>query len=163
MLKLNKSDKAVPGKSLAGFKINEDIEKFLPLVEHYFVNEEWTIDIQNSNRSVTLYEFPNREDFYIYFHDPEVELYFCNRKLVHILAGKGYEGELFEGNVKIGSQIREIKQDLILDEAEEVHYLMSVSGKLLDGICFMAGGYEVEEDPEAIITQVKVFKTEMLY
>ena len=99
MLKLNKSDKAVPGKSLAGFKINEDIEKFLPLVEHYVVNEEWTIDIQNSNRSVTLYEFPNREDFYIYFHDPEVELYFCNRKLVHILAGKGYEGELFEGNV----------------------------------------------------------------
>lgn len=163
MLKLNKSDKAVPGKSLAGFKINEDIEKFLPLVEHYVVNEEWTIDIQNSNRSVTLYEFPNREDFYIYFHDPEVELYFCNRKLVHILAGKGYEGELFEGNVKIGSQISEIKQDLILDEAEEVHYLMSVSGKLLDGIYFMAGGYEVEEDPEAIITQVKVFKTEMLY
>lgn len=163
MLKLNKSDKAVPGKSLAGFKINEDIEKFLPLVEHYVVNEEWTIDIQNSNRSVTLYEFPNREDFYIYFHDPEVELYFCNRKLVHILAGKGYEGELFEGNVKIGSQISEIKQDLILDEAEEVHYLMSLSGKLLDGICFMAGGYEVEEDPEAIITQVKVFKTEMLY
>lgn len=28
---------------------------------------------------------------------------------------------------------------------------------------FLAGGYEVEEDPEAIITQVKVFKTEMLY
>ena len=64
-------------------------------------------------------------------------------------------GEIFKG-VKIGSKISEIKNQLYLDDTEDVHYLVE-NGERIEGIMFFAGGLEVEEDPDAIIEEVKIY------
>ncbi len=160
MCKLDIYAKAELGKSLAGFTLGEKLEDFLHYVDKIVDGniEEWTVDLALDNTGVLLYEIPNNNGHTIYFSEPQLELRFAKTgTLCVIIAGEGYKGDIFEGGVKIGSRISDINHDLILDDTEDVHYLSDDKGQFIDGIYFVAGGLEVEEDPNAIIEEVRVY------
>ena len=165
MSKLDIYAKAKIGKSLAGFTLGEKLQNFLHYVDKTVDgNEEsWTVDLVLDNTGILLYELPNKNGHKIYFSEPQLELGFTNTgTLCVIIAGKGYKGDIFEGGVKIGSRISDINHDLVLDDTEDVHYLSDNKGQFIDGIYFVAGGLEVEEDPEAIIEEVRVYNYNLI-
>ena len=157
--------KAKVGKSLAGLTLGNKLESFLPYVDKT-VNgnvKEWTVDLALDNTGVLLYKIPNENGHIIYFSEPQLELGFTNTgTLCAIIAGKGYKGDIFEGGVKIGSRISDINHALVLDDTEDVHYLADDKGQFIEGIYFVAGGLELEEDPDAIIEEVRVYNYNLI-
>ena len=43
-----------------------------------------------------------------------------------------------------------------------MHYLADNEGRFIDGIYFVAGGLEVEEDPDSIIEEVRVYNYNLI-
>lgn len=157
--------KAEIGKSLAGFTLGEKLRNFLHYVDKTVDGniEEWTVDLALDNTGVLLYEIPNNNGYTIYFSEPKLELGFTEKEtLCVIIAGAGYKGDIFEGNIKIGSRIADINHALVLDDTEDVHYLADNEGRFIDGIYFVAGGLEVEEDPDSIIEEVRVYNYNLI-
>lgn len=151
--------KAEIGKSLAGFQLGEKLESFLPYVDRVIKGNDvpWTVYLALDNEGILLYEIENNNGYKIYFSNPELEFGFTKRgTLCHIIARKGYKGEIFKGGITIGSSIGDINHPLILDNAEDVHYLAN-EDKIIEGIYYFAGGLEVEEDPGSIIEEVSVY------
>lgn len=160
MSKLDIYAKVEIGRSLAGFTLGEKLQNFLHYIDRTVDgNEEpWTVDLALDNTGILLYELPNKNGHKIYFSEPKLELGFNkNGTLCVIIAGAGYKGDIFEGNIKIGSRIADINHALVLDDTEDVHYLADNEGRFIDGIYFVAGGLEVEEDPDSIIEEVRVY------
>jgi len=146
------------GKSLAGVQLGSNLSMFSPYIDTIVDGNEvpWTIMIEQNNNGKLLYKMPNNNGFIIYVSTPKLELGFTGKEnLYYIRAGVGYMGEIFK-DVKIGSKISEIKHELYLDDTEDVHYLVE-NGKRIEGIILFAGGLEVEEDPDAIIEEVKIY------
>ncbi|WP_413520384.1 hypothetical protein [Psychrobacter glacincola] len=160
MCKINIYGKAEIGKGIAGIEFGNRIEEFLPLVKTIVDGNKtpWTTDIFRDNESVLMYIVPNNNGNIIYFSEPELELGFNEQgNLDVIIAGKGYKGEVFEGGVKIGSRIGDINHPLILDDTEDVHYLVDKDGEVIHGIYFVADGLEVDDDPDQKIQEVRVY------
>lgn len=146
------------GKSLAGLQLGSNLSIFLPYIDTVIDGEDvpWTVMIEQNNNGKLLYKIPDNNGFIVYVNMPKLELGFTEKgNLYYIRAGVGYIGEIFKG-VKIGSKISEIKNQLYLDDTEDVHYLVE-NGERIEGIMFFAGGLEVEEDPDAIIEEVKIY------
>ena len=157
--------KAEIGKSLAGFTLGEKLESFLHFIDKTVDGnvKEWTVDLALDNTGVLLFEIPNNNGYIIYFSEPKLELGFTEKgTLCDISAGAGYKGDVFEGNIKIGSRIGDVDHALALDDAEDIHYLADNEGKFIEGIYFVAGGLEVEEDPESIIEEVSVYNYNLI-
>ena len=157
--------KAEIGKSLAGFTLGEKLQSFLHFIDKTVDGnvKEWTVDLALDNTGVLLYEIPNNNGYIIYFSEPKLELGFTEKgTLCDISAGAGYKCDIFEGNIKIGSRIRDIDHALVLDDAEDIHYLADNEGKFIEGMYFVAGGLEVEEDPESIIEEVSVYNYNLI-
>ena len=157
--------KAEIGKSLAGFTLGEKLESFLPSVDQIVDGNEvpWTVYLALENTGVLLYEIQNKNGYIIYFSDPELTLGFTEQgTLCVIIASTGYQGEIFEGGIKIGSRIGDIDHALVLDDSEDVHYLADDKGQIIEGIYFVAGGLELEEDPESIIEEVKIYNNNLI-
>ena len=160
MSKLDIYAKAEIGESLAGFTLGEKLQNFLHYVDKTVDGniEEWTVDLALDNPGVLLYEIPNTNGYTIYFSKPKLELGFTEKgTLCVIIAGAGYKGDIFEGNVKIGSRIADIARSLVLDDTEDVHYLMDGDGEVIHGIYFVADGLEVDDDPDQKIQEVRVY------
>ncbi len=152
--------KAEIGKSLAGFTLGEKLESFLPYVDQIVDGnvKEWTVDLALDNTGVLLFEIPNNNGYIIYFSEPKLELGFTEKgTLCDISAGAGYKGDIFESNITIGSRIGDIYHALVLDDAEDIHYLADNEGQIIEGIYFVAGGLELEEDPDSIIEEVGIY------
>lgn len=159
MKKLDIYAPAIIGKSLAGFNLGDDLSDFLSLIDTTIDGKHvtWTIDLAHDNQGILLYQLPSNEGYYVYFKTGNIELLFNeNQKLCHIIAGEGYQGNIFE-NVKIGNDITAINHNLILDDAEDVHYLIYKNGEVINGIYFVADGLEISEYPNQTITEIKVF------
>lgn len=157
--------KAEIGKSLAGFKLGEKLESFLPYVDQSVDGNKvpWTVYLALDNTGVLLYEIPNKNGHIIYFSEPRLELGFTEEGILcAIIAGTGYQGEIFEGGIKVGSRIGDIDHALVLDDTEDVHYLADDKGRFIEGIYFVAGGLELEEDPDAIIEEVRVYNYNLI-
>ena len=152
--------KAEIGKSLAGFTLGEKLEIFLPYVDQSVDGNKvpWTVYLALENTGVLLYEIQNKNGYIIYFSDPELTLGFTEQgTLCVIIASTGYQGEIFEGGIKIGSRIGDIDHALVLDDTEDAHYLADDKGQFIDGIFFLAGGEEVIDNPDATIGVVRVY------
>ncbi|MGP5118954.1 hypothetical protein [Psychrobacter alimentarius] len=157
--------KAEIGKSLAGFTLGEKLESFLHFIDKTVDGnvKEWTVDLALDNTGVLLFEIPNNNGYIIYFSNPKLEFSFNKQgTLCIIIAGTGYQGEIFEGGIKIGSRIGDIDHALVLDDTEDVHYLADEKGHFIEGIYFVAGGLELEEDPDAIIEEVRVYNYNLI-
>lgn len=157
--------KAKVGKSLAGLTLGNKLESFLPYVDKT-VNgnvKEWTVDLALDNTGVLLFEIPNNNGYRIYFSDLQLEFVFDKQGTLYIIiAGTGYQGEIFKGGIEIGSRIGDIDHALVLDDTEDVHYLADDKGQFIEGIYFVAGGLELEEDPDAIIEEVRVYNYNLI-
>ncbi|MGP9689027.1 hypothetical protein ACT3TH_07695 [Psychrobacter sp. AOP22-C1-C5] len=157
--------KAEIGKSLAGFTLGDKLESFLPYVDQSVDGNKvpWTVYLALDNTGVLLFEIPNNNGYIIYFLEPKLELGFTEKgTLCDISAGAGYKGDIFEGNIKIGSRIGDIDHALVLDDAEDIHYLADNEGQIIEGIYFVAGGLELEENPDAIIEEVRVYNYNLI-
>ena len=155
---INIKEKVEIGKSLGGLKLGSKLSIFLPYIDMIVDGNEvpWTTAIEKNNNGTLLYKIPNNNGFIIYVNKPNLELGFTTKEnLFCIRAGAGYIGEIFK-NVAIGNKISEIKNELYLDDTEDVHYLAE-NGKRIEGIMFFAGGLAVEDDPDAIIEEVEVY------
>ena len=166
MSKLDVYAKAEIGKSLAGFKLGEKLEKFMFLVDKVVSGDkiEWNVDLVRKNGGILLYEWSSNYGggYSIFFKNPKLELNFSKNGLLRFIqVGEGYEGEIFEGGIKIGSRIADINHDLFLDDTEDVHYLVDNKGQFIEGIFFVAGGEEVIENPDAIIEGVRVYNHDL--
>ena len=147
------------GKSLAGVKLGSKLSLFLHDIDNIVDGDvtPWVVDIEQNNFGKLLYKLPNNNGFIIYVNAPKLEFGFTeNENLYYIRAGSGYVGDIYKGGVKIGSKLSEINHKLYLDDTEDVHFLVE-NGNLVDGIMFFAGGLDIEEDPEAIIDEVKIY------
>ncbi len=141
MGKLNIYAKAEIGKSLAGFTLGQKLQSFLHYVDKTVDGniEEWNVNLVLNNKGVLLYKWSLNygEGYSIFFKYPELELSFSkNGSLSFIQIGEGYEGEIFEGGIKLGSRIADINHDLVLDDTEDVHYLADDEGNFIEGIFF---------------------------
>lgn len=159
--------KAEIGKSLAGFTLGEKLESFLPYVDQSIDGNKvpWNVDLVNNNEGVLLYKWGSSygNGYAIFFKNPTLELSFSEQgALIFIQAGKGYQGEIFEGGIKIGSRIGDIDHALVLDDTEDVHYLADDKGQFIEGIFFFAGGSELEEDPDSIIEEVRIYNYNLI-
>jgi len=153
------------GKSLAGFTLGEKLESFLHFIDKTVDGniKEWTVDLALDNTGVLLYEIQNKNGYTIYFSDPKLELGFTEQGILCvIIAGAGYQGEIFEGGIKIGSRIGDIDHALVLDDTEDIHYLADNEGQFIEGIYFVAGGLELEEDPDSIIEEVRIYNYNLI-
>lgn len=151
--------KAEIGKSLAGLELGSKLSMYLPYVDTIVDGNEtpWSVHIQLNNTGRLLYKLPDNKGAILYINRPKLELIFNeNEILVSIRASYGYLGEVFEGGIKIGSRIGDIKHPLILDDTEDVHYLAN-GEDIIEGILFFAGGLEVDEDPDSLIEEVRVY------
>ena len=165
MAHLDTHVKAEIGKSLAGFTLGEKPESFLHFIDKTVDGniKEWTVDLALDNTGVLLFEIPNNNGYRIYFSDPQLEFVFNKRGTLYIIiAGTGCQGEIFEGGIKIGSRIGDIDHALVLDDTEDVHYLADDKGQFIEGIYFVAGGLKLEEDPDAIIEEVRVYNYNLI-
>ena len=154
--------KAEVSKSLAGFALGEKLQSFLHYVDESIDGNKvpWNVDLVNNNEGVLLYKWgsPYGNGYAIFFKNPTLELSFSEHgTLIFIEVGEGYQGEIFEGGIKIGSRIGDIDHALVLDDSEDVHYLADSAGKFMDGILFFAGGEEVMDNPDATIEAVRVY------
>ena len=154
--------KAEIGKSLAGFTLGEKLESFLPYVDQTIDGNKvpWNVDLVNNNEGVLLYKWGSSygKGYAIFFKNPTLELSFSEHgTLIFIEVGKGYQGEIFEGGIKIGSRIGDIDHALVLDDTEDAHYLADDKEQFIDGIFFLAGGEEVIDNPDATIGVVRVY------
>ena len=159
--------KAEIGKSLAGFTLGEKLESFLPYVDQTIDGNKvpWNVDLVNNNEGVLLYKWDSSygNGYAIFFKNPTLELSFSEQgTLTFIQVGEGYQGEIFEGGIKIGSRIGDIDHALVLDDSEDVHYLADSAGQFIEGIYFVAGGLELEEDPDAIIEEVRIYNYNLI-
>lgn len=159
--------KAEISKSLAGFTLGEKLQSFLPYVDQTIDGNKvpWNVDLVNNNEGVLLYKWGSSygKGYAIFFKNPTLELSFSEHgTLIFIEVGEGYQGEIFEGGIKIGSRIGDIDHALVLDDTEDVHYLADDKGQFIDGILFFAGGLEVEEDPDAIIEEVRIYNYNLI-
>ena len=153
------------GKSLAGFTLGEKLESFLHFIDKTVDGniKEWTVDLALDNTGVLLFEIPNNNGYTIYFSEPKIELGFTEKgTLCDISAGTGYKGDIFEGNIKIGSRIGDIDHALVLDDAEDIYYLADNEGQIIEGMYFVAGGLELEEDPDSIIEEVRIYNYNLI-
>ncbi len=153
------------GKSLAGFTLGEKLESFLHFIDKTVDGniKEWTVDLALDNTGVLLFEIPNNNGYTIYFSEPKIELGFTEKgTLCDISASAGYKGDIFEGNIKIGSRIGDIDHALVLDDAEDIHYLADNEGQIIEGMYFVAGGLELEEDPDSIIEEVRIYNYNLI-
>jgi len=117
------------------------------------------------NKGVFLYRWSSTygNGYSIFFKNPKLELNFSEKgTLVFIQVGEGYKGEVFEGGVKIGSRIADIKYNLVLDDTEDAHYLADDKGQFINGIYFLAGGEEVIDNPDATIGVVRVYNYNLI-
>lgn len=154
--------KAEIGKSLTGFTLGEKLESFLHYVDESVDGNKvpWDVDLVNNNEGVLLYKWGSSygNGYAIFFNSPDLELGFSEQgTLIFIQVGEGYQGEIFDGSIKIGSRIGDIDHALVLDDTEDVHYLADEKGQFMDGIFFFAGGLELEEDPDSIIEEVRIY------
>ncbi len=154
--------KAEIGKSLAGFTLGEKLESFLPYIDQSVDGNKvpWNVDLVNNNEGVLLYKWGSSygNGYAIFFNSPDLELGFSEQgTLIFIQVGKGYQGEIFDGGIKIGSRIGDVDHALVLDDTEDAHYLADDKGQFIDGIFFLAGGLELEEDPNSIIEEVRIY------
>ena len=154
--------KAEIGKSLAGFTLGEKLESFLPYVDQIVDGNEvpWNVDLVNNNEGILLYKWGSSygNGYAMFFNSPNLNLGFSEQDtLIFIEAGKGYQGEIFNGGIKIGSRIADINHELVLDDTEDAHYLADDKGQFIDGIFFLAGGEEVIDNPDATIGVVRVY------
>ena len=134
--------KAEIGKSLAGFTLG---------------------DLALDNTGVLFFEIPNNNGYTIYFLEPKIELGFTEKgTLCDISAGAGYKGDIFEGNIKIGSYIGDIDHALVLDDAEDIYYLADNEGQIIEGMYSVASGLELEEDPDSIIEEVRIYNYNLI-
>jgi hypothetical protein len=159
--------KAEIGRSLAGFTLGEKLESFLPYVDESVDGNKvpWNVDLVNNNEGVLLYKWGSSygNGYAIFFKNPTLELSFSEQgTLTFIQVGKGYQGEIFEGGIKIGSRIGDIDHALVLDDSEDVHYLADDKGQFIEGIFFLAGGEELEEDPDSIIEEVRIYNYNLI-
>ena len=159
--------KAEIGKSLAGFTLGEKMERFLPYVDQTIDGNKvpWNVGLVNNNEGVLLYKWGSSygSGYAIFFKNPILELSFSEQgALIFIEAGKDYQGEIFEGGIKIGSRIGDIDHALVLDDTEDVHYLADDKGQFIEGIFFFAGGLELEEDPDSIIEGVRIYNYNLI-
>ncbi|SJN25944.1 hypothetical protein [Psychrobacter sp. JB385] len=159
--------KAEIGKSLAGFTLGEKLQSFLHYVDQSVDGNKvsWNVDLVNNNEGVLLYKWGSSygNGYAIFFKYPTLELSFSEQgTLIFIQAGEGYQGEIFDGGIKIGSRIGDIDHALVLDDTEDVHYLADEKGHFIEGIYFVAGGLELEEDPDAIIEEVRVYNYNLI-
>ncbi len=154
--------KAEVGKSLAGFTLGDKLDSFIPFVDKVVDGSitDWNIDLVLNNNGVLLYKW---SELYgggtsIFIDKPKIELLFTIGGLLQsITVSDYYNGEIFEGGIKIGSAIGEIKHPLVLDDTEDIHYLDDGNGGIIDGIYFVADGLEVDEDPEQKIQEARVY------
>lgn len=156
---ININAKAEVGKSLAGLELGSKLPIYLPYVDTFVDGNEvpWSVHLQLNNTGKLLYKLPDNKGYILYINSPQLELIFNeNDILVSIRASHGYLGEIFDGGVKIGSRIGDIKHPLILDDMEDVHYLAD-GEDIIEGILFFAGGLEVDEDPDSLIEEVRVY------
>ena len=112
------------GKSLAGLQLGSNLSIFLPYIDTVIDGEDvpWTVMIEQNNNGKLLYKIPDNNGFIVYVNMPKLELGFTEKgNLYYIRAGVGYLGEIFKG-VKIGSKISEIKNQLYLDDTEDVMF-----------------------------------------
>ena len=154
--------KAEIGKSLAGFTLGEKLESFLPCVDQTIDGNDvpWNVDLVNNNEGVLLYKWDSSygNGYAMFFNSPDLNLGFSEQgTLIFIEAGEGYQGEIFDGGIKIGSRIADINHELVLDDTEDAHYLADDKGQFIDGIFFLAGGEEVTDNPDATIGVVRVY------
>jgi hypothetical protein len=49
-----------------------------------------------------------------------------------------------------------------LDDTEDVHYLADDKGQFIEGIYFVAGGLDLEEDPDSIIEEVRIYNYNLI-
>ena len=159
--------KAEIGKSLAGFALGEKLQSFLHYVDESVDGNKvpWNVDLVNNNEGVLLYKWGSSygNGYAMFFNSHDLELGFSEHgTLIFIQVGKGYQGEIFDGGIKIGSRIGDIDHALVLDDAEDIHYLADNEGKFIEGIYFVAGGLEVEEDLESIIEEVSVYNYNLI-
>lgn len=167
MAHLDIYSKAEIGKSLAGFTLGEKLESFLHYVDKSVDGNKvpWDVDLVNNNEGVLLYKWGSSygNGYAIFFKDPTLELSFSEQgTLIFIQVGEGYQGEIFDGGIKIGSRIGDIDHALVLDDTEDVHYLADEKGRFIDGIFFFAGGLELEEDPDSIIEEVRIYNYNLI-
>ncbi|WP_296245658.1 MULTISPECIES: hypothetical protein [unclassified Psychrobacter] len=159
--------KAEIGKSLAGFTLGEKLQSFLHYVDQSVDGNKvpWDVDLVNNNEGVLLYKWGSSygNGYAIFFKNPTLELSFSEQgTLIFIQAGEGYQGEIFDGGIKIGSRIGDIDHALVLDDTEDVHYLADEKGQFMDGIFFFSGGLELEEDPDSIIEEVRIYNYNLI-
>ena len=157
--------KAEIGKSLAGFTLGEKLESFLHFIDKTVDGniKEWTVDLALDNTGVLFFEIPNNNGYTIYFLEPKIELGFTEKgTLCDISAGAGYKGDIFEGNIKIGSYIGDIDHALVLDDAEDIYYLADNEGQIIEGMYSVASGLELEEDPDSIIEAVRIYNYNLI-
>ncbi len=162
MAHLDLHAKAEIGKSLAGFALGEKLQSFLHYVDESVDGNKvpWNVDLVNNNEGVLLYKWGSSygNGYAIFFKNPTLELSFSEQgTLIFIEVGEGYQGEIFDGGIKIGSRIGDIDHALVLDDTEDAHYLADDKGQFIDGIFFLAGGEEVIDNPDATIGVVRVY------
>jgi|26BtaG_2_1085354.scaffolds.fasta_scaffold35349_2 hypothetical protein len=159
--------KAEIGKSLAGFTLGKKLQSFLHYVDQSVDGNKvpWDVDLVNNNEGVLLYKWGSSygNGYAIFFKNPTLELSFSEQgTLIFIQVGEGYQGEIFDGGIKIGSRIGDIDHALVLDDTEDVHYLADEKGQFMDGIFFFAGGLELEKDPDSIIEEVRIYNYNLI-
>lgn len=155
---LNIYEKAIPGKSLAGFEIGQSLVELSQFADKIIDGNEipWSESIRLENTGVVLY---NCWEFgaSIYFSEPNLILHFDKIDgLVKIIAGNGFKGEVYKG-VKIGDPISKIDHALYLDSGEDMHFLCNQYEDILPGVYFHADGDPVSEYPDQIIQKVCVY------
>jgi len=155
---LNVYADAVPGESLAGFSLGENLSDLIDVVDTVIDGSEtkWTAGLAKNSSGVLLYKFKEGGGV-MYFARPCLELHFNDKGILcAAIAGSGYQGEIYR-SVNIGSELSKIDHLLYLDDANDVHYLCDEDENILPGIYFIAEGESVDEDPNQVITQVCIY------
>lgn len=162
MFNLDIYAKAKIGKSLAGFKLGEKLESFLPYIDQTIDENkvQWNVDILANNEGFLLCKWGESygNGFSIFLRDPKIEFSFSETGVLDFIqVGEGYEGEVFEGGIRIGSRIADIEHNLVLDDIEGAYYLADNEGRFINGIYFLVGGEQVIDNPNATILEVRVY------
>ena len=118
------------------------------------------VDILANNEGFLLCKWGESygNGFSIFLRDPKIESSFSETGVLDFIqVGEGYEGEVFEGGIRIGSRIADIEHNLVLDDIEGAYYLADNEGRFINGIYFLVGGEQVIDNPNATILEVRVY------
>ncbi|GLS24773.1 hypothetical protein [Marinibactrum halimedae] len=154
----NLSEKATIGKSLAGIELGTPLEFFLKDVKTIIDERsvKWTVNLTKDNVGLLLYKLSSGGSF-LYLNDGDLELGFNKQDfLISIEASCGYEGSIYE-DVKIGDPLGKVKHQLYLDDANDVHHLCDENEEIIPGMYFIAGGVDLEDDPDQEIVGVCIY------